>query len=984
MDAAAFVDKWRMSRRTERSAAQEHFLDLCELLHHPKPGAVDPKGLTFTTERRVKKEGGKRGYADAWKKGFFGWEYKKKGGDLNEAFNQLLQYSGDLGNPPLLIVSDMERIEIRTRFTDYPTTTHTITLDTFTWPANLEKLRCAFYEPERLRPEKTIEKITEEAAKKLAELAPSMRDRFNDSTKVAHFLDRLIFCMFAEDVGLLPNQVFSQFLKKPNRDPRFVNRDIVQLFEAMANGGDFYGESIPHFNGNLFDNTLPLDLTGTEFPILIEASAFDWSEMDPSIFGTLFERVMDPAQRSQLGAHYTGYRDISTLVEPVVTAPLRREWAELLEKIASLVPDVIVTRKGESLFRAADDARIEQAQRLVDAFLDRLRAVRVLDPACGSGNFLYVTLRVLKDLEKEILIECRHRGLKEFELKVGPNQLFGIEINPYAFDLAQMTVWIGFIQWQKDNGFPIEHEPILQALQNFELKDAILDRSDPANPSEPAWPEAHFIIGNPPFLGGNRIRKELGDDYVDALFKLYADRVPATSDLCCYWFERSRTQIERAKCLRAGLLATQAIRGGSNRESLNRIKQSGDLFFAIGDRNWVIAGANVHISLIGFDDGSEGSRKLDGRSVELINSDLRTKSDITSSKRLVANLNLWCYGSQQKAAFDIPPSLALRMLNGANPSGLPNSDVIKPSMNGKQVLRDTHETFVIDFGEETRIGVAASYEMPFEYVKTTIYPRRKNHREACQRLSWWLHARPSPRYRKQIREQRRCIITPSVSKHRVFLWIEPPALADHQLIVFLRSDDYYFGVLHSKLHEVWSRSQGTQVRERESGFRYTPKACFETFPFPDPIEAQKATIAEAARRLDEMRNNSLRPASLLRHELTEFVGSIDGPWSRYVHDPDERGIGTVRYPRLVPKDAHVFDIAKRTLTNLYNERPTWLDLAHKALDEAVFDAYGWDPSMTDEQILAALLKLNLERSASGDAAPTDGESEDQSEEEEPK
>ena len=328
MDAAAFVDKWRKSRRSERSASQEHFLDLCEVLKHPKPGAVDPKGLTFTTERRVKKEGGKHGFADAWKKGFFGWEYKKKGADLNEAYNQLLQYSGDLGNPPLLVVSDMDRIEIRTRFTDYPTTNHVITLDTFADPANLEKLRCLFYEPERLRPEKTIEKITEEAAKKLAELAPSMRARFSDSTKVAHFLDRLIFCMFAEDVGLLPNQVFSQFLKKTNRDPRFVNRDIAQLFEAMAKGGDFYGETIPHFNGNLFDNTPPLDLIGTEFPILIEASAFDWSEMDPSIFGTLFERVMDPAQRSQLGAHYTGYRDIATLVEPVVMAPLRREWTE--------------------------------------------------------------------------------------------------------------------------------------------------------------------------------------------------------------------------------------------------------------------------------------------------------------------------------------------------------------------------------------------------------------------------------------------------------------------------------------------------------------------------------------------------------------------------------------------------------------------------------------------------------------------------------
>jgi type II restriction/modification system DNA methylase subunit YeeA len=509
LDAAAFVDKWRKSRRSERSASQEHFLDLCEVLKHPKPGAADPKGLSFTTERRVTKEGGKHGFADAWKKGFFGWEYKKKGGDLNEAYNQLLQYSGDLGNPPLLVVSDMDRIEIRTRFTDYPTTNCVITLDTFTTPGNLEKLRCLFYEPEKLRPEKTIEKITEEAAKKLAELAPSMRDRFTDSTRVAHFLDRLIFCMFAEDVGLLPNRVFSQFLKKTNRDPHYVNRDITQLFEAMANGGDFFGESIPHFNGNLFDNTPPLDLIGTEFPILIEASTFDWSEMDPSIFGTLFERVMDPAQRSQLGAHYTGYRDVATLVEPVVMAPLRREWSEALEKIASLAPDVIETRHGESLFQPADESRIQEAQRLVDVFLDRLRAIRVLDPACGSGNFLYVTLRMLKDLEKEILVECRHRGLKEFELKVGPHQLFGIEINPYAFDLAQMTVWIGFIQWQKDNGFPIEHEPILQALHNFEKKDAIIDLADPANPAEPEWPDADFIVGNPPFLGGNKIRKEL-------------------------------------------------------------------------------------------------------------------------------------------------------------------------------------------------------------------------------------------------------------------------------------------------------------------------------------------------------------------------------------------------------------------------------------------------------------------------------------------
>ncbi len=979
MDAAAFVDKWRKNLRTERSASQEHFLDLCELLHHPKPGTVDPKGLSFTTERRVKKEGGKHGFADAWKKGFFGWEYKKKGADLTQAFNQLLQYSGDLGNPPLLIVSDMERIEIRTRFTDYPTTTHTITLDTFTWPANLEKLRCAFYEPERLRPEKTIEKITEEAAKKLAELAPSMRERLADSTKVAHFLDRLIFCMFAEDVGLLPNHIFSQFLKKPNRDPRFVNRDIALLFEAMAKGGDFYGEAIPHFNGNLFDNTPPLDLTGTEFPVLIEASAFDWSEMAPSIFGTLFERVMDPAQRSQLGAHYTGFRDISTLVEPVVMAPLRREWAELLEKIASLVPDVIVTRKGESLFRAADEAQIEEAQKLVDAFLDRLRAIRVLDPACGSGNFLYVTLRLLKDLEKEVLIECRHRGLKEFELKVGPNQLFGIEINPYAFDLAQMTVWIGFIQWQKDNGFPVEHEPILQALHNFEKKDAILDLTDAENPAEPDWPDADFIVGNPPFLGDKKMRNELGDDYVSKLRNLYSNRIPGQSDLCCYWFEKARSQIQSGRCRRTGLLATQGIRGGASREVLKRIKQSGDIFFAVSDRNWVLDGANVHVSIVGFDDGTEKAKHLDGTTVECVHANLASRSDITKSRKMKDNINIAFVGSCKKAPLDIPLSFAQHLLKLPNPSGCPNSDVLFPYANGKSVMQRIGEQWIIDFGEMP-LEEASLYESPFEYVRTNVYDLRREHREPRQRDKWWLLARSCPDMKAALRPLDRFLVTPTVCKHRVFSWLTFPTSPDHQLYVFARSDGYFLGLLQSRVHQIWALSQGTQVRERESGFRYTPTTCFETFPLPEATQAQRTAIEASAKNLDDRRSKWLNPPEWTRPEVLEFPGSIDGSWSRYVHDPDDLGIGTVRYSRLVPKDAHVFDIAKLTLTKLYNKRPTWLDLAHKALDEAVFDAYGWDPSMTDEQILAALLELNLERSASSGAASLNAEIEGEPEE----
>ncbi|MGO9918091.1 MAG: class I SAM-dependent DNA methyltransferase [Isosphaeraceae bacterium] len=874
----------------------------------------------------------------------------------------------------------MDRIEIRTRFTDYPTTSHVITLDTFTTPANLEKLRCVFYEPERLKPEKTIHKITEEAAKKLAELAPTMRARLTESTKVAHFLDRLIFCMFAEDVGLLPNHVFSEFLKKTNRDPRYINRDIVLLFEAMANGGDFYGESIPHFNGNLFDNTPPLDLTGTEFPVLIEASAFDWSEMDPSIFGTLFERVMDPAQRSQLGAHYTGFRDISTLVEPVVMAPLRREWAELLEKIASLVPDVIVTRKGESLFRPVDESRIQEAQKLVDAFLERLRAIRVLDPACGSGNFLYVTLRLLKDLEKEILIECRHRGLKEFELKVGPNQLFGIEVNAYAFDLAQMTVWIGFIQWQKDNGFPVEHEPILQTLHNFQQKDAIVDLTDPANPAEPEWPDADFIVGNPPFLGGKKLRTELGDAYVDKMFSLWREHVRPEADLCCYWFEKARRQLKIGKCHRAGLLATQGIRGGANRHSLNRIKATGDIFFAISDRDWVIDGANVHISIIGFDDGSEKSKTLDGISCATINSNLSSVADIAEARRLAVNVGIAFMGDTKGGGFDIPERLALTLLNAPNPHGRPNSDVIVPWINGLDVTRRNRNMWIIDFGTHASIENASLYEKPFAFVQEHVHPARQGNKRQVYKERWWIHVEARPSMRDKLERLPRFVATPTVSKHRLFLWSEAPTLPDHQLIAITRSDDSVFGVLHSKLHEVWGLRLGTRLETRP---RYTPTTCFETFPFPEPTDAQRTAIASAAKHLENLRSNWQNPPEWVREQILEFPGSIDGPWARYVHDPDDRGIGTVRYPRLVAKDAHVFDLAKRTLTNLYNERPTWLDLAHKALDEAVFDAYGWDPSMTDEQILAALLELNLERSASGDVAPTGAETEEQSEEDEP-
>lgn len=983
MDTSSFVEKWRRSTRSEKSAAQEHFLDLCELLHHPKPGDVDSSGLTFTTERRVKKAGGGLGFADVFKKDFFAWEYKRKGADLNEAFNQLLQYSGDLGNPPLLIASDMDRIEIRTHFTGFPTKTYTLSLADLHKPQNLDTLRRAFLEPESFRPEKTIERITQDAAAQLAEIAPGVRVRYPDPTRVAHFLDRLVFCLFAEDVDLLPGHVFSRIVEKfQTRDSRKIMDDIARLFEAMAGGGDFFGETIPHINGSLFDEAPVLALSGLELEAIHRAAGLDWSQMDASIFGTLFETVMDPDKRSELGAHYTSFTDISAVVEPIVMAPLRKEWEACRQAVESVLPASVDVHDGPSVFAAPTEVQREKAKLILDRFLARLRAVRVLDPACGSGNFLYVTLRKMKDLEYEVLVYCRHHELPEFELLVGPQQLHGIETNPFAHDLAQMTVWIGFLQWHRDNGFPYTRQPVLSPLHTIERKDAILDVSVPDFPAEPVWPDADFLIGNPPFLGGKRLRTELGDQYVDRLFSLWRDRVRPEADLCCYWFEKARAAIEDGRCKRAGLLATQGIRGGANRQVLHRIKQTGDIFFAESDRPWILEGANVHVSMVGFDDGSEKIKHLDGRQVSVIHGNLTAHADITQARRLTANLGTGFMGDTKGGSFDVPERLALAWLDRPNPNGRPNSDVVVPWINGKDVTQLRRNVWIIDFEIRRTMEQASLYERPFEYVKEKVYPLREANKRVAYRDRWWIHVEPRPAMREKLASLSRFIVTTRVAKHRIFDWMEAPTLPDCALIVFARSDDFYFGILHSRAHEVWARAQGTQVRERESGFRYTPTSCFETFPFPDPSPAQHDAIASAAKRLNGLRSEYLTPPDWHREEILEFPGSVDGPWKRDVNDPDARGIGTVRYRRLIPKDAVVYDLARRTLTNLYNQRPTWLDLAHRALDEAVFEAYGWGFSMTDEELLAALLDLNLERSMSGatDAepapAPEDAEEEE--------
>ena len=433
--------------------------------------------------------------------------------------------------------------------------------------------------------------------------------------------------------------------------------------------------------------------------------------------------------------------------------------------------------------------------------------------------------------------------------------------------------------------------------------------------------------------------------------------------------------IEAGQVKRAGLLATQGIRGGANRETLNRIKQKGDIFFAVSDREWILDGAAVHISMVGFDNGTETNRSLDGQKVGTINANLTSTADITQAQRLTENMSVGFMGDTKGGSFDIPYEAARTMLDTPNVNRRPSSDVVTPWCNGLDVTRRNREMWIIDFGTDLTEATARLFEKPFAHALVHVFPDRQNNKRESYRVRWWLHVEARSGMRGRLAPLKRFLVTPNLTKHRLFMWMSAPTLPDHQLIAFARSDDYFFGVLHSRIHQLWSLRMGTQLETRP---RYTPTTCFETFPFPEPTETQREVIATAAKELDSLRNNWLNPAEWTKTEILEFPGAADGPWKRYVEDVDpSRNVGTVRYPRNVPKNSEsAVKLKARTLTNLYNESPAWLKAAHKTLDEAVFTAYGWPADVSDDDLLAKLLALNLSRAGAESAGETESEPDD--------
>ena len=732
-----------------------------------------------------------------------------------------------------------------------------------------------FHAPERLHPGRNTEQVTKEAAEAFQLIADNMREWDAAPTRIAYFLTKLVFCLFAEDVGLLPEMpgeaqgIFSYIVENSRGKPGAFRQNIHNLFLAMNEGGSLFMRDIPYFNGTLFKVLTVETLQVNAIEELAKAAKLNWEAIEPSIFGTLFERSLDPNKRSQRGAHYTSREDILLIVEPVLMQPLRYAWDTVQLEAAPIRERYDRAATG----RARTNAR-KQLLAKRDEILTRIRGTTVLDPACGSGNFLYVSLQMLMDLEKEVIHHPLWAGLQMAARQVHPRQMHGIEIDPIAHALASIVVWIGYIQWRINNGYGQEFaEPILEELEgNIVCMDAILppDPHPPAPagsnpPQSPAgsnppqspqsiggklahtheqldnelpspthwggagggvdWPAVDVIVGNPPFLGGKKQRRELGDAYVEQLHRSFP-QIHGEADLSTYWFETAREHVERGMAKRAGLLSTNSIRGIRSRPVLDRIKDTGDIFMAWSDRGWILDGAAVRVSMIGFDDGSQAAKTLDGASVNEINPDLTGTDYISAALNLAENRNISFMGLSPTGNFSVDDSLAQEMLAADNR----NADVLKRYISGTDITKRDRAKWIIDF-TEFDLRLAEQYEMPLHHLLDHVKPFRDNHRNRKLQEVWWQFEATRSGMIRALGSVTRQLMTSLTAKHRFFVWYPSAARAANTVVTIARDDDYMFGMLHSQIHVVWALRKGATLEDRP---RYNNSTTFETFPFPWP------------------------------------------------------------------------------------------------------------------------------------------------------
>ncbi len=1029
-----FFDRWSGSSGSERANAQPFFIDLCDLLGVERPRTSGPEFEDYRFEKAVwmpnPDGGGTQRFIDLYKRDCFVIENKqtndpddpasgvRRGSDpwlrfMERAFVQGRRYAINLpeGRPPFVITCDIGHcFEVWSGFGESGYgqygTRRTIPLADLARPEVRDELRTIFTDPWSLDPSRRTARATREVAAHLADLAKALEGAGNSPEVVARFLMRCLFTMFAEDVGLLEDHLFTQtladtWIAHPERFPA----GIESLWKEMDHGGWWGAHPIRHFNGGLFREVHALPLTVPQLQLLLGAARCDWSDVEPAIFGTLLERALSTVDRHKLGAHFTPREYIERLVRPTVIEPLRAEW----DAVRAAARQVLEAANGEP-----GAAERRQAARLVRSFLDELCHIRVLDPACGTGNFLYVTFDLIKQLEAEVVRELSDVGddqtaLELAGVRVVPEQFLGLEINPRAQAIAELVLWLGALQWALRTGAPLT-DPVLHDARNIESRDALLKHDEPTlrldangkpitvwdgrttrfhpvtgrkvpdenarepvwdypNPHVSEWPEADFIVSNPPFLGGKDIRAALGDGYCETLWRTYP-QVGASADFVMYWWHKAADLVRQGKVRRFGFITTNSITQTFDRRVIQHHLEGADsplaVAWAIPDHPWVVDGAAVRIAMsvgcshdamtgkpiLGLvvreadpEHMSEGAARLVDVAYSptpRIHADLSGGADVTKVVPLKSNDGVCSPGVKlHGAGFIVTPEQAREMGLGTVP-GLDRH--IRPYLNGRDLAQTPRGVMVIDlFGlesEEVRNRFSQAYQHLLDHVKGEREGKGTRTRDAQEYADrWWIFGKPRQEMRKFLEGLPRYISTVETSKHRWFTFLDAQILPDNKLVNLGLSDAACLGVLSSRFHIVWALAIGGHLGVGNDPV-YAKSQCFDPFPFPDATEAQKARIRDLGEQLDAHRKAV---------QADNPDATLTGMYNAMVRLRDARAGGL----SLTEKERAYHD---RALIGV-------LASIHDDLDGAVADAYGWPVELPDDEILARLVSLNAIRAA---------------------
>jgi hypothetical protein len=1033
---STFIERWRTVQLTDASelaTSQSFVLELCDVLGVPRP----THSADYMFERPLKEHFADGGQAarriDCYRQGHFVWESKKlrqfkSGTDrfntaMLSAHAQAQAYARALpaaeGRVPFICVVDVGNvIELYSDFTRSGATytpfpdprSHRITLADLAKPELRERLRLVWTDPDALDPSRISAVATREVAAKLAGLAKSMEASGHRPGHVAAFLTRSLFSMFAEDVELLVKGSFLALLKEHRQSPPTLMQMLRSVWADMDHGGFSAAlrHDVLHFNGKLFkgssEDGYSLLLTTPQIDLLIDAAGARWNEVEPAIFGTLLERALDPVERHALGAHYTPRAYVERLVMPTVIEPLRAEWAD------AQAAAVLLVQEAEQLSdkkRAAD--KLAEARAEVRRFHHRLCTLRVLDPACGSGNFLYVTLEHLKRLEGEVLNQLHDFGDSQVALglegeTVTLQQLRGIELNPRAAGLAELVLWIGYLQWQiRTRGNAAIVEPVVHDYGNIECRDAVLawDDLEPAHdsagvlltrwdgrstkphpvtgalvPDEAAqvpqwkylgarkaeWPQADFIVGNPPFIGKRNMRAALGDGYVETLRTIWQE-VPDSADFVMYWWQLAANYVCSGSTRRMGLITTNSLRQTFNRRVVQAAMDRGlALAYVIPDHPWVdsATGASVRIAMsvgqraehgsqgdlsavLSEATGEQGEIKVElANSQGFIQADLSIGADLNSAMPLEANLELSNIGvfplgegfilsaaNADALAKDLAPAVRQRLL--------------REYRNGRDLTSRPRGVVAIDTFGFDEAGLLREAPAVWQWLHDRVKPERDENPRRSRRANWWRYGEDHPRVRRAIAGLPRYIATVMTAKHRVFQFLDAALLPDQKLVVFGFEDAFHLGVLTSQIHVEWALAAGSWLGVGNDPV-YVKSRCFETFPFPDDdtglTPALRERVGVLAERIDAHRKRQQAAHPTLT--LTGMYNVLE-----VLRTPEPRA--------LTAKEKMIHE---QGLVGVLNE-------LHCELDDAVLEAYGWKDfkSVGTSALLERLVALNTQRAA---------------------